>query len=117
MLQRIVTTLGLPPIHRVIRIEEVSTREEITRALKIRAEQGKHIIPVPAVEIKRSYPHIFFESVKILLKSKKGLEKDGGGDRGEDRRAPGVRDRKQVLPAAPLTRRPRPGSRRQPNSV
>ncbi|MGO9412028.1 MAG: hypothetical protein ACLQCB_14920 [Spirochaetia bacterium] len=75
MLQRIVTTLGLPPIHRVIRIEEVSTREEITRALKIRAEQGKHIIPVPAVEIKRSYPHIFFESVKILLKSKRGLRK------------------------------------------
>jgi hypothetical protein len=54
-------------------IEEVSTHEEITRALKIRAEQGKHIIPVPAVEIKRSYPHIFFESVKILLKAKKGL--------------------------------------------
>jgi ABC-type dipeptide/oligopeptide/nickel transport system ATPase component len=75
MLQRIVTTLGLPPIHRVIRIEEVSSREEITRALKIRAEQGKHIIPVPAVEIKRSYPHIFFESVKILLKSRRGLRK------------------------------------------
>ncbi|MGA2612867.1 MAG: hypothetical protein ABSG38_05380 [Spirochaetia bacterium] len=75
MLQRIVSTLGLPPIQRVIRIEEVSTREEISRSLRIRAEQGKHIIPVPAVEIKRSYPHIFFESVKILLKGKKGLRK------------------------------------------
>ncbi len=75
MLQRIVATLGLPPIQRVIRIEEVSTREEIARALTIRAEQGKHIIPVPAVEIKRSYPHIFFESVKILLKNRKGLRK------------------------------------------
>jgi ABC-type dipeptide/oligopeptide/nickel transport system ATPase component len=75
MLQRIAKTLGLPPIQRVIRIEEVSTREEISRALKVRAEQGKHIIPVPAVEIKRSYPHIFFESVKILLKSTRGLRK------------------------------------------
>jgi len=75
MLQRIVTTLGLPPIHRVITIEDVSTAEEISRALQIRAEQGKHIIPVPAVEIKRSYPHIFFESVKILLKRKRGLRK------------------------------------------
>lgn len=73
MLQRIVTTLALPPVHRVIQIEEVSTREEIARALRIRGDQGKHIIPVPAVEIKRSYPHIFFESVKILLKGKKGL--------------------------------------------
>jgi ABC-type glutathione transport system ATPase component len=75
MLQRIAKTLGLPPIQRVIRIEEVSTREEISRALKVRAEQGKHIIPVPAVEVKRSYPHIFFESVKILLKSTRGLRK------------------------------------------
>ena len=41
----------------------------------MRAEQGKHIIPVPGVEIKRNYPHIFFESVKILLKSSKGLGK------------------------------------------
>ena len=68
MIQRIASTLGLLPLHRVISIEEVSTREEIARALKIRAEQGKHIIPVPAVEMKRNYPHIFFESVKILLK-------------------------------------------------
>ena len=72
MIQRIASTLGLLPIHRVITIEEVSTREEIARALKIRAEQGKHIIPVPGVEIKRNYPHIFFESVKILLKEKPG---------------------------------------------
>jgi len=75
MIMRIATTLGLLPIHRVISIEEVSTREEIARALRIRAEQGKHIIPVPGVEIKRNYPHIFFESVKILLKGKKGLRR------------------------------------------
>ena len=75
MTTRIATTLDLLPIHRVIPIEEVSTREEINRALRIRAEQGKHIIPVPGVEIKRNYPHIFFESVKILLKGKKGLRR------------------------------------------
>jgi adenylate kinase family enzyme len=73
MIQRIASTLGLLPIHRVIAIEEVSTQDEIARALSVRAEQGKHIIPVPGVEIKRNYPHIFFESVKILLKGKKGL--------------------------------------------
>ncbi len=91
MIQRIASTLGLLPLHRVISIEEVSTREEIARALKIRAEQGKHIIPVPGVEIKRNYPHIFFESVKILLKGKRGPAQGRGGDRGEDRGAPGVR--------------------------
>ncbi len=75
MIQRIATTLGIAPVHRVITIEEVSTKEEIRRALAIRSEEGKHIIPVPSVEIKRNYPHIFFESVKILLKGKKGLRK------------------------------------------
>jgi adenylate kinase family enzyme len=75
MVQRIARTLDLLPIHRVITIEEVSTRAEITQALRIRAEQGKHIIPVPGVEIKRNYPHIFFESVKILLKSTAVLRK------------------------------------------
>jgi len=75
MVLRIARTLDLLPIHRVITIEEISTRAEIAQALKIRAEQGKHIIPVPGVEIKRNYPHIFFESVKILLKSSKVLRK------------------------------------------
>jgi adenylate kinase family enzyme len=75
MIQRIASTLGLLPLHRIISIEEVSSREEIAGALKIRAEQGKHIIPVPGVEVKRNYPHIFFESVKILLKEKRMLRK------------------------------------------
>jgi len=75
MVQRIARSLDLLPIQRVISIEEVSTRAEIAQALRIRAEQGKHIIPVPGVEIKRNYPHIFFESVKILLKSTKVLRK------------------------------------------
>jgi hypothetical protein len=68
MIERIRRTLDLPPIHRIISIEEVSKPAEIAEALTVRAEEGKHIIPVPAVEIKRNYPHIFFESIKILLK-------------------------------------------------
>ena len=78
MIMRIARTLELLPIHRIVRIEEVSTRVEIETALRVRAEQGKHIIPVPGVAIKRSYPHIFFESVKILLKGKKGLRRTEG---------------------------------------
>jgi ABC-type dipeptide/oligopeptide/nickel transport system ATPase component len=75
MINRIASTLGLLPITRVISIEEISSSEDIRQALKVRAEQGKHIIPVPALEIKRNYPHIFFESVKILLKGRSGLRR------------------------------------------
>ena len=67
MVNRIAASLELPAIARVIPIEQAASREEIARALRVRAEQGKHIIPVPSVEIKRSYPHIFFESMKELL--------------------------------------------------
>lgn len=73
MVLRIARQLDLLPIRRIIRIEQVSTRQEIAHALRVRAEQGKHIIPVPAVAVKRSYPHIFFESVKTLLRGRKGL--------------------------------------------
>jgi adenylate kinase family enzyme len=75
MVLRIASALDLLPIHRFVTIEEISTRAEIAQAMRVRAEQGKHIIPVPGVEIKRNYPHIFFESVKILLKSSKVLGK------------------------------------------
>ncbi len=75
MVNRIASNLGLLPIHRVVSIEEVSSAEEIARALRIRAEQGKHIIPVPGLEVKRNYPHIFFESVKILLKGGRRLRR------------------------------------------
>ena len=68
MIERIRRTLDLPPIHRLISIEDVSKPAEIQKALSVRALEGKHIIPVPAVEIKRSYPHIFFESIVIMLK-------------------------------------------------
>ena len=98
MIQRIASTLGLLPLHRVISIEEVSSREEIARALKIRAEQGKHIIPVPGVEVKRNYPHIFFESVKILLKEKRVLRK------GESE----IVEKTVVRPEYSRSRKPRP---------
>jgi hypothetical protein len=70
MIERIRNTLGLPPTHKIIMIQDVAKPEEIETALRIRYEQGKHIIPVPALEIKRNYPHIFFESIKILLQGR-----------------------------------------------
>ena len=105
MVKRIVASLELPPISRVIPIEQAASREEIARALRVRAEQGKHIIPVPSVEIKRSYPHIFFESMKELIAGTRG----GLGRRPQDAhlvektvvRPPYSRPRKAKPAAAP----------------
>ncbi len=68
MVRKIARRLQLPHPSKIIHIEDVATREEIAAALHSRSSEGKHIIPVPALEVKRSYPHIFLDSMKIFFK-------------------------------------------------
>jgi uncharacterized alkaline shock family protein YloU/adenylate kinase family enzyme len=76
MIQKIVLRLQLPPPGMMIHIEEIATREEIDKAIRTRNVEGKHVIPVPAIEIKRSYPHIFFDVVRVFHKTKAAISKD-----------------------------------------
>ncbi len=73
MVRRIAERLDLPQPHRIIPIEQVASREEIEHASRTRRVEGKHIIPVPSVEIKRNYPHIFFDSIRILLRRRRSF--------------------------------------------
>ena len=68
MVRRIAHSIGLPQPSRILRIEEIATEEEIKRAINSRNIGGKHVIPVPAVEVARDYPHILYETVKVFLK-------------------------------------------------
>lgn len=68
MVKRITQTLDLPSPHKIINIDDVATEDEIETARRARNDEGKHIIPVPSVEVKRNYPHIFFETVKIFFR-------------------------------------------------
>jgi uncharacterized alkaline shock family protein YloU len=68
MVRKIARRLQLPHPSKIIHIEDVATREEIAAAIHSRSAEGKHIIPVPALEVKRSYPHIFLDSMKIFFK-------------------------------------------------
>ncbi len=67
MAVKISTRLQLPPPSTVIKIEDIATREEIDKAIRSRQIEGKHVIPVPAIEIKRDYPHIFYDSLKVFF--------------------------------------------------
>ena len=69
MATRISERLGFPLPKKIIKIEDIASLEEIREARKSR-EEGKHVIPVPAVEVKSNYPNIFFQSVKLLLERK-----------------------------------------------
>jgi len=69
MATKIATRLQLPPPQNVIKIEDIATREEIDKAIRSRQIEGKHVIPVPAIEIKRNYPQIFYDSLKVFFSS------------------------------------------------
>jgi len=70
MAHKIAARLQLPAPMKIIKIEDVSSQEEIEKAIRTRRIEGKHVIPVPSIEIKRSYPNIFYKAIKIFLKKK-----------------------------------------------
>jgi len=66
MVNKIAARLQLPPPSRILKIEDISSQEDIEKAIHTRRIEGKHVIPVPSIEVKRSYPNIFYKAVKIL---------------------------------------------------
>ncbi len=67
MVKKIAERLQIPHPGKIIKIEDIASREEIETAIRARKVEGKHVIPVPAIEIKRSYPRIFYDSIRVFL--------------------------------------------------
>jgi uncharacterized alkaline shock family protein YloU len=70
MVTRIAKRLDLPSPARVITIEDVATQDEIKLAMRARKTEGKHVVPVPALEIKRDFAHLIYETVKVFLEKR-----------------------------------------------
>jgi adenylate kinase family enzyme len=68
MINKIAARLQLPPPSKIIKIEDIASQEEIEKAIRTRRIEGKHVIPVPSIEIKRSYPNIFYDAIRIFKK-------------------------------------------------
>jgi uncharacterized alkaline shock family protein YloU len=68
MAVKICERLQIPHPIKIIKIEDIASREEIDKAVRSRKVEGKHVIPVPALEIRRSYPSIFYDSIRVFLK-------------------------------------------------
>lgn len=64
MVQKITSRLQIPLPSKIIKIEDIATREELEKAIRSRQIEGKHVIPVPAIEVKKSYSQIFHDSMK-----------------------------------------------------
>lgn len=78
MVIKIATRLQLPQPQKIIHIEEIASREEIEKAIKSRQVEGKHVIPVPSIEIKRNYSQIFSNSIKVFFQRKNIFNKNDG---------------------------------------
>lgn len=69
MIDRIVTALELPEPHKIIKIEDIATPDEIRRARRTRRQQGKHVVPAPTFEVKKSFSGYLVDPLRIFHRS------------------------------------------------
>lgn len=68
MIEKITKRLDLPKPSNIINIEDVASSEEISTAKYYRKYMGKHVIPAPTLEVKRSFVNSLIESLQVILK-------------------------------------------------
>ena len=73
MLEKIIARLHLPKAARIIKIEDIATEEEIRIAQKNRLKFGKHVIPIPLIEVKKKYPNLVLHAIHMFLDEPKGF--------------------------------------------
>jgi len=70
MVLRIVSRLGLPEPEEYLTIQDYATAEEIDHALWQRRKEGKHGIPAPAFEVKKTFSGYLVDPLKALALSR-----------------------------------------------
>ena len=68
MVHKIAKTLKLPSIQLIVRIEDIATSREIQQAQFHRLKEGKHIIPVPTIELKSHFSGYLIDPLQSLFK-------------------------------------------------
>ncbi len=68
MVHKIAKTLKLPAIQLIVRIEDIASRSEMALARFHRQKEGKHIIPVPTIELKSHFSGYLIDPLQSLFK-------------------------------------------------
>ncbi len=68
MVHKIAKTLKLPSIQLIVRIEDIASGQDIERARYHRLKEGKHIIPVPTIELKPHFSGYLIDPLQTLFK-------------------------------------------------
>ena len=67
-MHKIAKTLKLPSIQLIVRIEDIASRAEIETAQFHRLKEGKHIIPVPTIELKPHFSGYLINPLQSIFK-------------------------------------------------
>ncbi|MBN2547370.1 MAG: hypothetical protein JXB50_16320 [Spirochaetes bacterium] len=73
MLKRICTRLHVPFPSKIIKIEDIATEDEIKEAILTRKKHGKHVMPIPLIEVKKKYPNIILHAIHFFINEPKGF--------------------------------------------
>ncbi|MBR3623409.1 MAG: Asp23/Gls24 family envelope stress response protein [Selenomonadaceae bacterium] len=68
MAHKITKILNLPSIQKIIRIEDIATRAEMQEARDMRLKEGKHIVPVPTIELKPHFSGFLIDPLQSFFK-------------------------------------------------
>jgi len=85
MIRRVTENLGLAPPSRFLTIEEFASPRQMRKARQIRTREGKHVIPAPTLEVRKSFPGYAVDPLRVFVRVK------------EERPAPGQFVEKSVV--------------------
>lgn len=72
MVSKIAIALNISLPNRYIRIEDVATKKEIETARNTRIREGKHIIPVPTMELRPHFKGYLIDPLRSILRLNRG---------------------------------------------
>lgn len=74
MVRHIARVLELPEPREFIRIDQVASPGDIRRARRLRREQGKHVIPAPTLEVKKTFSGYMIDPLRIFARGRSRSE-------------------------------------------
>ena len=75
MVETICEALGLPKPSKYIRIQDVARPDEMLKAKEARNKEGKHVIPVPTMELKPYFKGYLIDPLRFFRNRKKEMPK------------------------------------------
>ena len=106
MIDKITVALNLPPVKNKIFIQDIATPEQIALAQSMRRE-GKHVIPLPSIEVKKDMPNYWIDSIWGFVTKKNKDKNKNKANKNKDKEKDGDIDKSRVSSEDKCIVRPR----------